>query len=87
MADTELQRTIRRSTAVLALLLSLFILLFQGYLAYQGLAFNLRNMAYYTRRGGYHLIWEWSLSTRKYWSVPLPKQYLSIPTEQSNPPQ
>ena len=49
MADTELQRTIRRSTAVLALLLSLFILLFQGYLAYQGLAFNLRNIWPITR--------------------------------------
>ena len=49
MADTELQRTIRRSTAVLALLLSLFILLFQGYLAYRGLANDLRNIWPITR--------------------------------------
>lgn len=36
MSSSGMQRTVRRGTAILTVLLSLFIRLFQGYMAYQG---------------------------------------------------
>lgn len=42
MADPATRRTIRRSTAVLASLLAVLILLLQGFLAYRGLENDIR---------------------------------------------
>lgn len=44
MSESEIQRTIRRCTAIIVILLSSFVLLFQGYLEYQGIENNLRNI-------------------------------------------
>ncbi|MFB6143340.1 MAG: hypothetical protein ABEJ30_08385 [Halorientalis sp.] len=44
MVDSDLRKTVRRCTAVLAVLLSLLVVLLQGYLAYHGLENDLRNV-------------------------------------------
>jgi len=56
MNNSQLDRTIRRCTAMVAILLSLFILLFQGYLDVKALDDNIRGIWPIARYFSYGLL-------------------------------